>query len=114
MINEFVVQNLEVNRTVYNQKKFDVEFLTQKVNIQNSGSEKKRLVKIILKNILKFFDPRKLITIFSIFNVINEYDLKNYLVADVFSGITVGIMQIPQVILFFFLIKFLFSLTFII
>ena len=79
------------SRLIYNQSEFDKNFLS------NSVSEKKSCVKILKKG-LSSYDPRKILNLFSILSVIAEYDFRNYFISDIISGITVGVMQIPQVI----------------
>lgn len=77
------------SRLIYNQSEFDKNFLS------NSVSEKKSCAKILKKG-LSSYDPRKILNLFSILSVIAEYDFRNYFISDIISGITVGVMQIPQ------------------
>lgn len=82
---------LNVTRPVYNQKQFDDEFLKK----ETTKSKKKPSLK--LKKLLKWFDLRRLINVFTIFNLIAEYNIKRDLLPDILAGITVGIMHIPAV-----------------
>lgn len=81
---------VNVNRCVLNQEVFDQRFLNEK------NEEKKTLGESGVKLMKKSFNPAKFLNIFSILNVITSYNFKNCLVADIISGLTVGIMQIPQ------------------
>lgn len=78
-------------RSIYNQSEFDHTFLS------NSNETRKTSSANWFKKFISSYDPRKILSLFSIFSVIAEYDVKNYLISDIISGITVGVMQIPQV-----------------
>jgi Leucine-rich repeat (LRR) protein len=73
---------INIQRPAFKQNDFDSEF---KLKIDTN---KKKLIK-------NKFDPRRLLNIFTILNLITEYNFKKDLIADLFSGFTVGIMHIP-------------------
>jgi MFS superfamily sulfate permease-like transporter len=73
---------INIQRPAFKQNDFDSEF---KLKIDTN---KKKLIK-------NNFDPRRLLNIFTILNLITEYNFKKDLIADLFSGFTVGIMHIP-------------------
>jgi solute carrier family 26 (sulfate anion transporter), member 6 len=73
---------INIQRPAFKQNDFDSEF---KLKIDTNKN------KLIKNN----FDPRRLLNIFTILNLITEYNFKKDLIADLFSGFTVGIMHIP-------------------
>jgi hypothetical protein len=77
----------EIQRRVYNITDFEKQYLK---NNPNGKIKKKTKLSHKFLALLKFYK------IFTIFNVIVEYDFKKLLIKDVISGITVGIMHIPQ------------------
>ena len=81
-------------RPAFYQKEFDHEFSIEK---EITNKDVKRSIKRSFTKIAHSFDPRKLLGYLTILNLITEYDFKNWFVADILSGLTVGIMQIPQV-----------------
>jgi solute carrier family 26 (sulfate anion transporter), member 6 len=78
---------INIQRPAYKQNDFDSEY---KLKIDNN-KKKKSLFKLIKNN----FDPRRFLNIFTILNLITEYNFKKDLIPDLFSGFTVGIMHIP-------------------
>jgi MFS superfamily sulfate permease-like transporter len=93
-----LLENKYVNtiRPLLSQTKFEQEFLIN--NNNNSNNNKPNIVKKSKKNILvllKSLNPIRLLNVFTIFNLIAEYNIKQDLVADILSGITVGIMHVP-------------------
>ena len=80
---------IQITRPVYNQKQFDQEFLLNKNKHENKSFR--------CKQIIKSFDPSRLLSVFTILNLITEYNFKNDLIPDILSGFTVGIMHIPAV-----------------
>lgn len=94
--NDSQKEKLIINRPVYTQKQFENEF-SIKAPLQTNQT----------KSIFQSIDPRRLINIFTIINLITEYDYKNDFIPDLMSGFTVGIMHIPQVS--FILFKFFIS-----
>jgi hypothetical protein len=88
MINIETFDNLrvETSRPVYTQNTFDNEF----------SLKTKTKTKTKSKNKYKLFDPRKFLNLFSIINLIIEYDFKNDFISDLIAGLTVGIMHVPQ------------------
>ena len=91
--NDSQKEKLIINRPVYTQKQFENEFSIKAPNQT--------------KSIFQSIDPRRLINIFTIINLITEYDYKNDFIPDLMSGFTVGIMHIPQVS--FIIFKFFIS-----
>ena len=73
---------ISIRRPVYKQKEFDDEFLIK----ERTG--KKSNVKNGLKKILLKLDPRNMLKMFTIINLVTEYNFKNNLLSDLFSGIT--------------------------
>lgn len=83
-------KRIEINRPVYKQKEFDQEF-----SITNKSEPENNLLKKTLKNIAIKFYPNNILGIFTILNLITEYDYKKNLISDLLSGFTVGVMHIP-------------------
>jgi hypothetical protein len=80
--------NLIIKRPIYNQKKFDLEFLDLgKVKHEERKSRPKRFLHR-LKRVLHHYHPRKLLGLFTILNLISEYNFKKYLIGDIISGLT--------------------------
>lgn len=77
-----------ISRPIYTQKQFDEKF-----EIKNPTKTKKSTAKALLRAL----DPRRILNLFTILRLITEYNFKNDLIADLFSGLTVGIMHIPVV-----------------
>ena len=98
-MNEVNGEKLEVHRTVYNQKSFDETFLVKE------NYRRKSLMSSKIRHLARTYNPANLIKIFTFLNVISEYKFKINLVADLFSGLTVGIMQIPQVWILFLVLS---------
>ena len=83
-------KSILVNRSVYNQKKFDTEFRLEPVKKSENRKAK------ILKNSISKLSPWNLLRKITILNLFYEYNFKEYLIPDIFSGLTVGVMQIPS------------------
>jgi hypothetical protein len=81
--------SLKIERKFYSQKQFDDEFFCKDVETQKPSMRSK------FKNFISIFHPKSLLGIFTFLNWITEYDLKNNLIADILSGLTVGVMHIP-------------------
>ncbi len=75
-------------RKAYTQKQFDKEFAI--TTHKDTFSYKNKL-----KRFATDLHPRNLISVFTVINLVTEYDFKKNLIPDVLSGLTVGIMQIP-------------------
>ena len=73
---------INIRRPVYKQKEFDDEFLIKEI------TKKKTNVKNEFKKVLAKFDPRKILRMFTIINLVTEYDFKNNLLSDLLSGFT--------------------------
>jgi hypothetical protein len=87
-IDELNDLNLIVKRPVYNQKKFDLEFLDSvKVKHEERKSRPERLLHHT-KRILRHYHPRKLTSLFTILNLVSEYNFKKFLIGDIISGLT--------------------------
>lgn len=84
---------IHIKRSVFNQKQFDQSYLNQTQSSKRTWSSR-------VKPLIQQFSSANILGIFSILNVIAGYKFKDHLVADILSGITVGIMQIPQVDVF--------------
>lgn len=80
---------LYIQRPVFKQSEFNSAY-------QNNDVSSKRSVWSHIKPVLKSYDPRKILSLFSILNMIATYNFKQNLVSDLLSGLTVGVMQIPQ------------------
>ena len=83
---------VNTTRLAYNQKQFDNEFSIIKANKLSENAKKKIDFK---RYLFKIFDPRRILSLFTILNLITEYNIKEDLLADFLSGITVGILHIP-------------------
>ena len=79
-----------IKRPVFKQIDFDNQFLIK----QDSEKIEKRN---FFSKILKFFELKKFLSFFTILNLISEYDFGKNLIADLLSGLTVGVMNIPAV-----------------
>lgn len=86
MNTDTIIDNYAVYRPAYSVIKFDNEFSKSAIK----PKRKKRNLFKKASELLKFYK------LFTIFNVILEYDFKKSLIKDIISGITVGIMHIPQ------------------
>lgn len=80
---------INVNRQAYNQKQFDNEFFLKDPKKENKTLNYTRSIKSL--------DPRRILNIFTILNLIAEYNIRQDLIPDLLSGITMGIMHIPAV-----------------
>jgi hypothetical protein len=78
--------NLLLQRPVFNQKKFENQFAL------NSNEEKKKTgvshANRAFKSYFKTFHPKNILRLFTILNLVTEYNFKNYLINDIISGIT--------------------------
>jgi hypothetical protein len=70
----------EIKRQAYKQSQFDAEFQIR------SSKEKKNFFKRKANTIFKLLNPKGLLSLFTILNLITEYNLKRDLIADIFSG----------------------------
>jgi len=78
--------NLLLQRPVFNQKKFEDQFSL------NLNKEKKKTglshANRAFKSYFKTFNPKNILRLFTIFNLVTEYNFKNYLINDIISGVT--------------------------
>ncbi len=79
-------------RLAYSQNQFDNEFSIINANKLNDNSKKTFEFN---HNLFKYLDPRRILNLFTILNLITEYNIRKDLLADFLSGITVGILHIP-------------------
>ena len=75
-------RTLTLKRPVFNQKEFDNEYL-----IRNQESNRESKI-----NLFSLFDPRRFIRLFTILNLITEYNFKNDFIPDLIAGFTVGVV----------------------
>jgi hypothetical protein len=78
--NNVPFEKLMIKRPVYSQKDFDKEYLN-KDSLQE-----------VSKCSFKAYDPRRIINLFTILNLITEYDIKNNFISDLIAGFTVGVV----------------------
>ena len=78
---------LNINRSVYNQKKFDDEFKSDQPAKNKKNSPAKHI-----KNFINDYHPKNILNLFTILNLISEYNFKNYLIPYTISGITVSLL----------------------
>ncbi|RNA41758.1 prestin [Brachionus plicatilis] len=79
---------VSVNRPAFSQKEFDSKFSTKAESNGEKGSK--------IRTILAKLSPINLLGTFTILSFITEYNFKKYLITDMLSGITVGVMHIPS------------------
>ena len=65
---------LNINRSVYNQKKFDDEF---KCDQPDNDKNKKNSPAKHLKSFINAYHPKNILNLFTILNLISEYNFKN-------------------------------------
>jgi len=85
-------EELCIRRAAFTQKNFDDSFKCEK-----KLTDKKSPWSAYVMPLIRQYNPTNLLSVFTILNVISNYKFKECLIADIFSGITVGVMQIPQV-----------------
>ena len=78
---------LVIHRGIYNQKRFDAEFSDTNPKIKKSSMGK------TLKHLASSCHPKNLLSIFTLLNLFSEYKFRDYLVPDVISGLTVGVLR---------------------
>ena len=83
-LNDDSMGRVSVSRRAYNLKEFDKQF--------KRGQSLRTKQRADLKD---YFSLRKLLSLFTIFDLIAGYDYKRNLIADLLSGLTVGVMHIP-------------------
>lgn len=79
---------VSINRPTFSQKEFDSKF---KVKSENDSKKKSRVRNFFMK-----FSPLNFLQTFTILSFITEYNFKKYLITDMLSGLTVGVMHIPS------------------
>ena len=80
-----------ISRPIYNQGKFQNEFATDLKDVSHDNKSRSRQV---CHKLISFIHPRNLLEIFTIINLIVEYDFKKNLFADLFSGLTGKLIKI--------------------
>ena len=89
---------IRVRRSVYKQKSFDDEFQLGKSKAsdeEEDASKLKETCSSLSREALGYLNPMNIVNLFTVFNLIASYDFKKTLVADLLSGLTVGVMHIP-------------------
>ena len=86
--------SIHVDRPIFTQEDFDEDFSPQQ---RHSKTVKERVQNTAAKcqcnpSCFKSF----LFTIFPFLRIMKEYNVREDLVSDIFSGLTVGVMHIPQ------------------
>ena len=76
-------QSILIQRPIYSQQTFESQFSIKK-------KAKKKSISKSIKNRLKVFHPKNFLNVFTIINLITEYEFKNNLVSDLISGVTIG------------------------
>ena len=71
------VPKFQINRQAYKQIQFDKEFSIKEPKIKKS---------FLNSNFIRSLNPIRLLRIFTILNLITEYNVKKDLIADIFSG----------------------------
>lgn len=78
-------RSIEIHRPAFSQAEFDNEFQIK----QTKGADStKKLVRAQIKQVALKIHPKNLLGIFTILNLITQYDFKNNLIADTLSGFT--------------------------
>lgn len=91
--------HLDLQRPIYKQSEFNNVYQTT-ASTKLRHHEESACSSLGIKPLLKSYDPRRILSIFSILNVVATYSFKNYFVSDIMSGLTVGVMNIPQALAF--------------
>lgn len=81
--------HLKINRPIYNIAQFEKEFSS------HYKKQKKSTLSKVAKHLIATYNPKKILSIFTIVNLLSEYKYKEYLVSDIISGLTVGVLHIP-------------------
>lgn len=68
---------IQINRQAYKQSEFDDEFLLKSPKTKKS---------LLTASLFKWLDPTKFLNVFTVLNLVTEYNFKRDLVADIFSG----------------------------
>lgn len=74
-------ESVLINRPVYKQKNFNDKYLFKRKTYKNNVDNE-------IKNFLKDYHPKHILNLFTIFNLISEYNFKKYIVGDLISGLT--------------------------
>jgi hypothetical protein len=82
-------------RLAYSQNQFDNEFSIINANKLKNNNDNSKKTFEFNHNLFKYLDPRRILNLFTILNLITEYNIRKDLLADFLSGITVGILHIP-------------------
>ncbi len=84
--------NLKIDRSIYNIAKFEKEFSSHYIKPRASVTSN---IKSNLKKLLAIYHPKNVLNILTILNLASEYKFKEYLIPDIISGLTVGVLHIP-------------------
>lgn len=79
---------LQIDRPIYTHARLEKEF-------GQSREESKPRAAGVLRQVLRALNPINFLRIFTVFQWVSEYNFKSNLLADLISGITVGIFHIP-------------------
>ena len=93
-------QTIRVRRNVYKQRSFDDEFkLSKPKHVPNEDEEESSKFKEACGSfglkLVSYLHPMNILNLFTIFNLVASYNFKKTLIADILSGLTVGVMHIP-------------------
>lgn len=86
---------IELNRGILNDIEFNKKYQTNRIQSGN-------IIKSGINHVKKHYRPSKQCTInfllarFPLFSWLFKYDIKQNIVSDIISGITIGIVHIPQ------------------
>jgi hypothetical protein len=83
---------LKIDRSIYNIAKFEKEFSSHYKKPHASAASN---IKTNLKKLSSIYHPKNILNIFTILNLASEYKFKEYLIPDIISGLTVGVLHIP-------------------
>lgn len=77
--------DVAVHRPIYSRKQFEIDF-----SIDSNVPKQNCSLKLVsrLKKLAQQYHPKNLLGLFTIFNLISEYRLKEYLANDIVSGLT--------------------------
>jgi hypothetical protein len=85
--------HIQIDRPIYTNHLLENEFsINSPINSQPSSA----FFSIgTIKKVISIFNPINILKLFTIINMISEYNFKKYLISDIVSGFTTGVMHIP-------------------